>query len=214
MLKRFIFDLDGTLLDSDFSESEKYLKEVLGKDYERFHGSLQTYLDKYERTERRYEVDKLCHYLTREMGIRITPEILNNWLDANTNGNNTPKYGVVEALDELKRDGKSLVVLTNWFSREQIPRLDKAGIIDYFDEIITGDIALKPHKESYMIAKGEFDPSECVVIGDNLDFDYVKPKSLGMHSVLIDEGDVYHHTISKVKNLRKLKKTLGGIYGE
>ena len=36
MKKRFIFDLDGTLLNGDFSKEINYFKDVLGKEADKF----------------------------------------------------------------------------------------------------------------------------------------------------------------------------------
>ena len=57
MMKKFIWDLDGTLLSGDFSTHEiSYFKEkLMGQDIETFLKNKYSYLMEYERTFLRYD---------------------------------------------------------------------------------------------------------------------------------------------------------------
>ena len=59
MVKRFIWDLDGTILDGDFAREEKLFKENLSEeDYTKFISKWFNLLGAYERKHRRYK----CRY--------------------------------------------------------------------------------------------------------------------------------------------------------
>ena len=49
MKKRFIFDLDGTLLNGDFSKEINYFKNVLGKEADKFLSVYYEILIEYEK---------------------------------------------------------------------------------------------------------------------------------------------------------------------
>ena len=60
-------------------------------------------------------------------------------------------------------------------------------LYDYFNTIVTGDMFLKPHKESYDYARGNIPRGRCLMIGDDLEKDFEVPISLGFKAILIDE---------------------------
>jgi putative hydrolase of the HAD superfamily len=118
----------------------------------------------------------------------------------------TLEDGIMETLDYLKTHGHSLAVLTNWYGRTQIPRLKKADMFQYFDDIYTGDVILKPHKEAYLFARKDFDSDDCIFVGDNVDKDYIGPRACGMKSLLYDKNEKYHSSIQKIKKMNELIK--------
>ena len=91
------------------------------------------------------------------------------------------------------------------FGESQAKRLERAGLLEYFDTVYGGDIVTKPHKEAYWIAAAAHKPEDCVFIGDNVDNDYIGPKACGMNSILYDKKNQYHKTLVKVRSLRELK---------
>ena len=64
MKKRFIFDLDGTLLNGDFSKEINYFKDVLGKEADKFLSVYYEILIEYEKTHTKYDVNDLSNYST------------------------------------------------------------------------------------------------------------------------------------------------------
>ena len=77
MKKRFIFDLDGTLLHGDYISERDYFRSVLNKeDAEKF---LLLYFEKlceYESLHQKYDYSSLSKFLTEKTGINITSEII------------------------------------------------------------------------------------------------------------------------------------------
>ena len=80
------------------------------------------------------------------------------------------------------------------------------GINKYFKEYY-GEHKIKPFDEAYMSAKGTLKPSECIIIGDDLELDINKPLKLGFKTILITEEDILIDTI-KIKNIKELEKIL------
>lgn len=70
------------------------------------------------------------------------------------NGNLPIKAGVFELLDYLKEQGKKIALATSTRRQTVLYQLEQAGILKYFDEIITGDMVTKskPDPEIYLMA--------------------------------------------------------------
>lgn len=203
-MKRFIFDMDGTLTNSDYSSENTYFKSVFGNDSKKLLDGINVYLDSYEKAYSRYDVDKLCRYLNAVTGLKFTPEIIEGWMKLSGDCPTMIEDGVVELLEYLKSKGHSLVVLTNWFREAQTKKLENVGLIKYFDDIYTGDTVLKPHKEAYICAKDRFSEKDCVVIGNDLYKDYVVPRDLGFDTILYDKIDLQRQTVVKVKRMNEI----------
>ena len=208
MKKRFIFDLDGTLLNGDFSKEINYFKNVLGKEADKFLSVYYEILIEYEKTHTKYDVNDLSNYYKNKTGINITSEIIEGWIKINADINDILLSETTDMLKYLKSKNKSLVVLTNWFRYTQVSRLKNAGIIEYFDDIYTGDTVLKPYKESYMNACGQYSPSECLMIGDTIDKDVLGPNKYGIDSIYYNPEDKEYDKkkIISIDNFNEIKK--------
>ena len=203
-MKRFIFDLDGTLLTSDYSQEFEYFKNIYGDKSKNLIAGLATYLNSYEKTYSKYEVDRLCRYLNAVTGLEFTPEIIAVWNDLLGNNPFVLEDGIIDLLEYLKSQGHSLVVLTNWFEEPQKKKLKRAELIEYFDDIYTGDMVLKPHKEAYICAKKGFSEKDCFVIGDDFYKDYIVPRDLGFNTIFYDKLNLQRQTIVKVKRMNEI----------
>jgi FMN phosphatase YigB (HAD superfamily) len=205
--KRFIFDLDRTLLTCNYRLVETAIFEpIFGEDTEYLMKNIGFLLDEYESTHPYYDDEWLSEFLTDASGLRFTPEIIDRWNHTMVSDTDVMEEGVIELLDYLKSKDKSLVVLTNWYSIAQIGRLKTAGLYDYFDDVFTGEYQLKPHTDAYMTAMGDYAPEECLVIGDNIIKDYIGPTLNGIDAVLYDKDGIHNDEYIKVKRLTDLIK--------
>ena len=204
--KRFIFDIDGTLLVPDWNYEEEYFSSVLNSsDVDIFLPQIADLLQQYENNYPRYDILELSRFLTNKSGVLITPDIINGWNKALGETNPIVIDGVVEVLDYLKSKDKSLVVLTNWFLEPQISRLKSSELLQYFDFIYGGELGIKPNSETYKNACGEFNIDSAIMIGDSLDFDVYGPQSVGMDSIFYNpKGKDYDK--AKVKSIGSMKK--------
>ncbi len=207
--KRIIFDLDGTLLTADFTNLMNYFTRLFGEEGMLFYNNLvYKYLDEYEKEFHQYDRNSLSKFLTTRSGLEFTPSMVDDWNDIVASIPQKQENGVYSMLEQLAIHDKSLVVLTNWFRTPQLERLKRAELLDYFDQVISGEEYLKPHREAYMAAKGGYSYEDVIFVGDNLEKDYIGPKSYGMDAILYDKNNRNHHSIVKMKRLGELKRRI------
>ena len=203
-MKRFIFDLDGTLLTGDFKVEKPYFDDIYKDDSYKIFNNIVKFLNDYEKIFCRYDEKELSNYLSYRSGLKISEDVIKGWIDLVGNIPDTLEDGVIETLEYLKKNDYNLAVLTNWFGGSQKKRLKRSGLIKYFDDIYTGDMVLKPHRSSYLIARNQFSINDCVIIGDNLSKDYIVPREIGMNSVLYDKNDVHDEGFVKIKKMHEI----------
>ena len=76
MKEKIIFDLDGTLMNADFSLEDDFFRERLGKnDADKFVPVKYDLLLKYEDLFSRYDIKCLSEFLTIGSGVNITENI-------------------------------------------------------------------------------------------------------------------------------------------
>ena len=81
-----------------------------------------------------------------------------------------------------------LVLLSNYFEKSQRGRLKNVGINTYFPEYY-GEKICKPNKQAYMDSIGEHQPSECVMIGDNLELDIRGAQNCGINTIWVNTNN-------------------------
>lgn len=188
MSKRFIFDIDGTILEEDYSkEREFFKKELSSEEGNIFIPQISDLIKDYENTYSRYEVSLLSEFLSNNSGVEISPELIYKWREVVSNYEPNIVPGAKDLLFYLSvNKSQSVVGLSNWFGDDQMRRLEKAGLLHYFDNFYGGDFYLKPSRESYLNAAGRYDPKDCVVIGDSLENDVYGPYRVGMDAIYFD----------------------------
>lgn len=205
--KRFIFDLDGTILKTDYSYEKAYFRRVLGEEKAKvFIPRIFELLTLYEKTFPKYDIYNLSRFLTMKSGINITPEIIRGWNETFKETDSYLVEHVVDVLEYLKEKEKSIVVLTNWFLDVQKERLDKCLLSGYFEGIYGGETYLKPFRESYYNACGNYSVGECVMIGDSLENDVLGPMIYGLDAIYYDSNGKNNYDKKKVKAIRCMKE--------
>ena len=162
--KRIVFDLDQTLLTADFTNLMNYFTGMYGDEGLKLYSNINRYLDEYEMIFDAYKREELSKFLTNRSGFPFTPSMIDDWNDIVSSIPDKMELGVISLLEELSKKDKSLVVLTNWFRIPQLKRLEKSHLIEYFDGVISGEEYLKPHRESYMAARGGYPMDEVVLL--------------------------------------------------
>jgi FMN phosphatase YigB (HAD superfamily) len=87
--------------------------------------------------------------------------------------------------------------------------MENYGIKHYFKEIYGGDKYLKPSKESYLMACGDCNPNECIMIGDNYTNDYEGAIKAGLKAIYLNLKDIeVDKDVTSIKSLIELKNIL------
>ena len=106
-----------------------------------------------------------------------------------------------------------MVIVTNGFDELQTKKMNSAGIKDYFKHVVTSQRAgnRKPSREifEFALAESGFNPSESVMIGDNLLTDIVGARTAGLDTIYFNPAGKTHtenvtFEISALNDLRTL----------
>ena len=187
-IDKLVFDIDFTMLIPHFKEEDEFFKSILKEeDAIRFEKERKDLIYEYERSNRKYDIDTFSDWLILH-GFNITPKMIIEWIHfcGDVMGSDIPD-GVREFIEIAKYRDIKQGVSTNWWWYSQVNRLKRHDLRDYFGTIITGDIILKPRRESYILAIGDTPPERCLMIGDDREKDYEGPISLGLKAIWINE---------------------------
>jgi putative hydrolase of the HAD superfamily len=224
--QQLIFDVDDTLID--FEKTEKYvLKHLFAdehwpltpeteRDYHDYNQSLWRKLEKQEITLHELMNLRFAHFARREWGIIIDNREANYLFHYYWGQTHELMPGVRDLLETAKHLGYQLAVLSNGNQAEQVKRLTEAGIIHYFDPIVTSEIAgeQKPNPQTfdYFFKLAKFPPQSSLMIGDGLPSDILGAQNYGIDSVWYNYRRLRGQTGVKptytVKNYAVLKQLL------
>lgn len=206
MIKRLIFDIDGTLIRNvnfidaiteSLEEYHIYSKENL----ENFLKSIGTYEDNYTS----YTKEDYLQFFSKNLNVTLEEDFLSSFfkhLKKVVPASFTDEQETIAYLSKKYE----LVLLSNYFEESQRNRLETMGINKYFKEYY-GETIIKPCKEAYLLACGSHEPSSCVIIGDHVELDCKIPKELGFHTILFsEENNTYAD--KTIQNIRELKNIL------
>lgn len=126
MKEKIIFDLDGTLMNADFSLEDDFFSERLEKtDADKFVPVKYDLLLKYEDLFSRYDIKCLSEFLTIGSGVNITEKLIREWILIGSTFKDELVPDIVDVLEYLKSKDYELIVLSNWFKSTQVNRLKK-----------------------------------------------------------------------------------------
>ena len=207
--KKYIFDLDYTLLIPDWSKEDDYLRKCVPlSEQEEFFKQKQDILNRYELEFPKYDFKTLSDYF-KSYGFTVTEEAIKGWMIHNGETiKDEVAEGAIELLSSLKEKGKEVVLLTSWFSGTQIPRLKRTGLYDYIDKIVAGEDAMKPDLESFELAIGDTDKEDCIMIGDSLKSDKAGADNAGIDCYIVNKEHslkdfLQHINSQKVFDIKK-----------
>jgi len=206
MIKKIIFDLDNTLMPFP-KNFEIGFKEVLNKhnvDIEPI--LLYKAIGTYETSGNYvyYDKEEIVKVINKVLDLNLGIEFIEDFFNMYDKLITEIDKEIIETLEYLKSKYK-LYIISNWFTDSQKSRLKEAGILKYFDEVYGTDIIpMKPKKECFMTVIGDLSPSECVMVGDNLEVDIKVPYEMGMQVYHLNKfGTSKYPTIRKIEELKE-----------
>ncbi|CAN5470722.1 HAD family hydrolase [soil metagenome] len=111
--------------------------------------------------------------------------------------------GALEAIDELKRRGVKLALVTNGAAAVQRQKIDRFDLASRFDHIqIEGEAGFgKPEEQAYLHAMAALGvkPHETWMVGDNLEWEVAGPQRLGIYAIWHDHLGVGLPTDSAIR---------------
>lgn len=222
MMKAVFLDVDGTLLDFEACVEEsmrcgleerktEYKPEML-KTFHRINNGL------WERIERKtltFEELLKIRWATvfAELGIDLDGPEFETYFRKRLNESAVPMEGSFESLEYLS--GKyRLFAASNGPHEQQVNRLEKAGMLGFFEDVFTSELigAEKPSSDffTYCFDKiGDIKPEESFMLGDSLTSDMKGGNSFGMKTVWLnlkgkekpDWVDFEIKSLDEVKNI-------------
>lgn len=206
MFQNYIFDLYGTLIDIHTEEEKESLWEKMVYFYG-FHGAYYTakeLMEEYKRLcfleedkhkgELHYELEitEVFHQLFLQKGVMVNRElaIYGGEFFRILSTEYIKLYdGVIELLEELKRNNKSLYVLSNAQRIFTAPELKLLNIEHYFKDIfLSSDFACKkPSHKFYeqLCKKHDLDIAQSIMIGNEPVADIMGAKEAGLKTLYI-----------------------------
>ena len=204
-MKRLIFDLDNTLI----KWKKDYIIDIK-KTCEKYNlkiDSVQIIYDILDETGEKYKKlskETLLKEINKKCNTNLSMEFINTLFKGQYNSVEQDEE-VKEILEYLSKK-YNLVVLTNYFKEIQENRLINAGIRDYFEEVYGGDeVYLKPHKEAFEKAIGDYDIKDCIMIGDDPICDIKGAQDIGLKVIAVDYYNKLKDT-DEYKIIREFKE--------
>lgn len=118
--------------------------------------------------------------------------------------------GTIESLEDFKSRGKKMHIITNGFTEVQHIKLEKSGLIQFFDYVICSDTLgiNKPNPQIFIYAlkQANANSRDSIMVGDHLESDVLGAHQVGMFGILFDPKDAYKnvHSVKKIKRLEEL----------
>ncbi|MEY9974330.1 putative hydrolase of the HAD superfamily [Lysinibacillus sp. RC46] len=189
MIQAVIFDLDGTLLDRDSS-----VRLFIEQQYERLKPNLshilkENYVQRFIELDNHGYVwkDKVYQQLIEEFSIKLSPKaMLEDYLQEFKHCC-VPFLYLHSMLNNLKKQGLKLGMITNGYGQFQLNNIRALGIEDVFDVILISEWEgiKKPDAEIFdrALSKLEVTANESIYVGDHPFNDVEAAKKVGMTTI-------------------------------
>jgi len=220
-VKAIFFDFDDTLQSRAgafriYCDNflTRYFPDIQGEEKERRMDEMETHVDGGYKSREAYWPEMIDLW-----GWKEAPPLADLVEDFNSRFGKAVVMleGSVQTLQELKRRGYMLGMVTNGNSLLQNTKLDTAGIRDLFDmAVVSDDIGIwKPDKGIFEYAMQTLGvtPEESLFVGDHPLNDIQGALGAGMHVVWVDYGSFAGQAtpgVPAIKNVRELLPLLKG----
>lgn len=185
MIKRLIFDVDGTLITGvNFTNC---VAETLKKLNVYSEDNVKLFLDGFKTYEQIYNNYNVADY-TKHMGAAISRTLPESFVPTFFEELKmcipSRNEAMISAIHKLSQKYE-LALLTNYFAESQLNRLNNMGIGKYFKECY-GEHIIKPNTQAYLDACGNKKVNECVMIGDDIYLDITRARQEGLNTIFVN----------------------------
>lgn len=185
MIKRLIFDIDGTLIRGvSFHPTISKTLKKLGYYTEENVKLFMEVKDKYEEEYSYFDRGEYIKYLNKHLNMKLDDAFFKIFFEELRKCIPNNSDNLKKVLEDLAKEYE-LVILSNYFEESQMNRLNAMGIGHLFLEYY-GEKIMKPSNDAYLSACGEYEPYECVMIGDDPYLDIKRAKDLGLKTIFIN----------------------------
>ncbi len=229
MYKNYIFDVYGTLVDIRTNEGKTYLwdkmvemfgfygasyeRKELKEKYFRYISEIEAEMKK-EEEHPEPDLAKVFRRLFEEKGVTVNDEMIGFFMRMFRSI--STKFirlydGVIELLEELKKKGKKVYILSNAQTEFTRPEISYLGIEKYFDGILISseEKCKKPGKNFYntIMERYHLAAKDSIMIGNDSVSDIEGAYNVGMDSL-------YIHTEISPECVSDLKSTYTVMDGD
>lgn len=185
MIKRLIFDVDGTLITGiNFNDciktTLKKLKLYSEDNLNLFLEGIKTYEQLYDN----YNIKNYTKHFEMVLNNKLPEDFANIFWGELRTAIPQKNKNLIFTISELSQKYE-LVLLTNYFEISQLNRLNNMGIGEFFKKCY-GEHCIKPNKQAYLDACGDKEVNECVMIGDDLYLDIEGARKEGLSTIYVN----------------------------
>jgi beta-phosphoglucomutase family hydrolase len=187
MIKAVIFDMDGTLFDTESIYANAWRQAGRELNFAPIEQAIAACTGRNAKDTRQYFEDNFADQISYDEFMVVRTR----YYEAAIEESGVPlKEGVVELLDYLRENGIGIALATATRMVRSLENLERTGLRHYFDVLVTGDMVEngKPHPETFLTAAAHFgaDPSECIGVEDS--FNGVRAiHAAGMFTVMVPD---------------------------
>ena len=201
MIKRIIFDIDNTLLDTTKDCYESYLEYF--KDENKVK-EFYDILEEYDKLNRDFSKKDVVEFINEKLNLNFDINKFEDIFKCYQKHGTLLDENIPYYLDKLSKRYE-LVTLSKWYKEDQEKRLEKANILKYFKKVYGIENAgIKPDKKAFMNACDNLAPCECLMVGDSITSDMEVAKELGLHTLYLGKSDLY----TSIDNLGDIEKNI------